>query len=95
MTTFDALAAWQRSPSVELRREPFGALAYDFVTRRLSFLKAPSLVRLVELLGSSSSAAAALDRAGIPDDERERHLVSLAALARTGVITRRDTQEAS
>ena len=35
-TSFDAHGAGQLAASVSLRREPFGALAYDFTTRRLS-----------------------------------------------------------
>jgi putative mycofactocin binding protein MftB len=30
---------WALDPQVALRPEPFGALAYNFTTRRLSFLK--------------------------------------------------------
>jgi putative mycofactocin binding protein MftB len=89
MVSFDPAAAWRLSPSVALRREPFGALAYDFGTRRLSFLKAPGLVKVVELLDATSSAAAAVELVGVPEVERERHLASLAALARSGMITRR------
>ena len=34
--------AWRLDGSVALRPEPFGALAYHFGTRKLSFLKTPS-----------------------------------------------------
>ena len=38
--------AWQRAAAVvALRPEPFGALAYDFTSRRLSFLKTPGWSR--------------------------------------------------
>ena len=90
MTDFDAHLAWQRSPSVVLRPEPFGALAYDFTSRRLSFLKTPGLVRVVEQLGGSASARSALETAGIAEGERARYLTALAALAESGLITRRD-----
>ena len=36
--------------SVALRPEPFGAMAYDFHTRRLTFLKTPQLVDVVRRL---------------------------------------------
>ena len=39
--------AWRLSPSVALRPEPFGALAYHFGNRKLTFLKRPELVRVV------------------------------------------------
>ena len=37
-------------PSVSLRPERFGALAYSFDTRKLSFIKHPDLLRVVESL---------------------------------------------
>ncbi|MER6939042.1 mycofactocin biosynthesis chaperone MftB, partial [Nocardioides sp. NPDC000441] len=41
---------WTLSPSVALRPEPFGALAYHFGNRKLTFLKRPELVEVVRLL---------------------------------------------
>ena len=38
---------WALSPSVPLRPEPFGALAYHFGNRKLTFLKRPELVSVV------------------------------------------------
>lgn len=49
---FDPARPYRLSPSVALRPEPFGALAYHFGNRRLSFLKAPELVELVRKPGS-------------------------------------------
>ena len=89
MTIFDAHLAWQRSPSVVLRPEPFGALAYDFTSRRLSFLKTPGLVRVVEQLIGSVSALSALETAGIAEAERAQYLGALGSLARSGMIVRR------
>ena len=37
--TFDLNRGWRLSPAVALRPEPFGALAYHFGNRRLSFLR--------------------------------------------------------
>ena len=76
-----------------LRPEPFGALAYDFTSRRLSFLKTPGLVRVVEQLGGSASASSALDAVGVSYDERPAYLSALAALAFSGMITCRATEE--
>jgi putative mycofactocin binding protein MftB len=39
MTAFDLDRPWQVGRGVALRPERFGALAYSFDTRRLSFLK--------------------------------------------------------
>ncbi len=49
-TAFDADLPWQKARSVALRPEPFGALAYHFGNRRLSFLKSTTLVTVVESL---------------------------------------------
>ena len=91
---FDAAAAWRRNPAVAVRPEPFGALLYDFTTRRLSFLTSPALVDLVEVLGEHASAAAAVDdvvAAGRLDpSERGRYLAALARLADDGTIERRE-----
>ena len=38
---------WQLHPQVALRPEPFGALAYHYGNRRLTFLRSPELVELV------------------------------------------------
>ena len=82
-------AAWRLAPTVVLRPEPFGALAYDFRTRSLSFLKSPSMVRFVSALADSPSARKALEGAGIPGEEQSRHLTALAALVRSGMVVGR------
>ncbi|MGK3103874.1 mycofactocin biosynthesis chaperone MftB [Streptomyces sp. WAC05858] len=77
---FDAARPYRLSLGVALRPEPFGALAYHFGNRRLSFLKAPELVQLVSELDQHASVREAL--AGVPERHRDafrRALVSLAA----------------
>ncbi|RYU13488.1 mycofactocin biosynthesis chaperone MftB [Nocardioides iriomotensis] len=81
--------AWTLSGSVELRPEPFGALAYDFHTRRLSFLKSRRLVDVVRALGSRDDVAGALDDCGVAAPERPAYLAALGALADGGLIQRR------
>lgn len=49
------------SPAVSLRPEPFGALAYHFGNRRLSFLRHPDIVRVVTTMGEYPSVRAALE----------------------------------
>ena len=61
-------AAWALDPQVSLRPEPFGALAYHFGTRRLSFLKSRTLFEVVESLSAQPSARAACDAAGVGDE---------------------------
>nr|WP_218108880.1 mycofactocin biosynthesis chaperone MftB [Streptomyces agglomeratus] len=74
------------SPSVALRPEPFGALVYDFDTRRLSFLKTPELVEVVRTLGDHADVHAAVDAAKVPDVQRGAYLKALAGLAQSGAL---------
>lgn len=90
MSTFDLERPWALSTQVALRPEPFGALAYHFGTRRLSFLKSPTLVAVVELLEQHATGRAACDSAGVPEQELPRYEQALATLAETGMIMRRD-----
>ena len=83
---FDLERAYALHPQVALRREPFGALAYHFGTRRLSFLKSRTLLAVVESLSSAPSARAACEAAGVSADELPRYATALATLADTGMI---------
>jgi putative mycofactocin binding protein MftB len=86
---FDELRPWAIGPAVSLRREPFGALAYDFDSRRLSFLKHPVLVSVVEGLASAPSALAACEAAGVGERLRPAIVRGLAGLAERGMIVER------
>jgi putative mycofactocin binding protein MftB len=57
------------SPSVSLRPEPFGALAYHVGNRRLTFLKRPELVTLIESLDGVTQVRALLVEASIPEEQ--------------------------
>ncbi|MER6075635.1 mycofactocin biosynthesis chaperone MftB [Streptomyces sp. NPDC001852] len=83
------------SPSVALRPEPFGALAYHFGTRRLCFLKSPQLVAVVRSLADHPDVHAALDAAGVAAGERAAHLGALASLAAGGLIEPRPGEPAA
>ncbi|MEH0845025.1 mycofactocin biosynthesis chaperone MftB [Micromonospora sp. CPCC 205711] len=83
---FDPALPYRRSPQVALRPEPFGALAYHFGTRRLSFLKTPVLVTVVESLAGHADVHDALDRADVPTDLRHSYLAALRGLAEAGTI---------
>jgi mycofactocin biosynthesis protein MftB len=72
-------------PQVALRQESFGALAYHYGTRRLLFLKSPTLVELVSSLERYESATAAID-ALVPERERPQYGRALARLAASEVI---------
>jgi putative mycofactocin binding protein MftB len=73
--------AWTLGPNVALRTESFGALAYHFGNRRLTFLKDPALLEVVSRLGSTESVAAALDGAGVPEQQRPAYIAALQNLA--------------
>jgi mycofactocin biosynthesis protein MftB len=89
MLTFDPELPWMLDSRVALRRESFGALAYHFGTRRLSFLKDPALVRVVEALGEHETATEACDVVGVDPARRPAINRALATLAATGMIGRR------
>jgi putative mycofactocin binding protein MftB len=86
---FDLRRAYRLSPAATLRPEPFGALAYHFGNRRLSFLKSRQLVSAVRLLERYDSAADALRAAGVPAQQWGRYAAALSALADSEVIDER------
>jgi mycofactocin biosynthesis protein MftB len=85
--SFDPEQRWQLSSSVALRPEPFGALAYHFGNRRLTFLKTPLLVTVVRSLAEQPSARAAVVAAGVPERDQPQYEKALAALADAEVLT--------
>lgn len=89
---FSLLDPWALNAQVALRPERFGALAYHFGTRRLSFLKSPRLLAVVEVLADHPNAREACLAAGITSAELPSFSQALATLARTDMIVpRRDS----
>jgi putative mycofactocin binding protein MftB len=86
---FDLDGAREIHPSVAVRPERFGALLYHFGTRRLSFLKTPTLLAAVQRLDSSTSARTALAASGVTDAETPTYERALAGLAATEMIRER------
>jgi putative mycofactocin binding protein MftB len=86
-TAFDLDRAWRLSPLVSIRPERFGALVYHFGTRRLSFLKHPTLLAAVEALDGAPSARAALESAGVAESELPAYRRALATLAESQTIS--------
>jgi putative mycofactocin binding protein MftB len=64
-------------PRVSMRPEEFGALVYHFGNRKLSFLKSPDMLRVLEQLDNEPTLEGALEAAGI---ERRRWPTFLKAL---------------
>jgi putative mycofactocin binding protein MftB len=73
-------------PRVSLRPERFGALAYHFGTRKLSFLKHPDLVRVVESLAEHPTVGDALVAAGVEPDRWPSFLNALGTLEQSEML---------
>ena len=84
---FDFDRAWRLSAGVALRPEPFGALAYHFGTRRLSFLKSRALLAVVQSLAEHATAREACHASGVDEFELPRYERALATLAQSGMIS--------
>lgn len=83
---FDLDAGWRLHPQVAVRPERFGALLYHFGTRRLSFVKTPLLLRVVQRLADSRSARTACVEAGVPAEQMPAYVTALGALAASSMI---------
>jgi mycofactocin biosynthesis protein MftB len=75
---------------VALRPEPFGALAYHYGNRRLTFLRSPDLVTVVRSLCHHESVDAALAANRIEPRHRPAVERALESLAQSEVIRPRD-----
>jgi putative mycofactocin binding protein MftB len=84
--SFDLDACWRLHPRVSVRPERFGALLYSFDTRKLSFLKTPQLLEVVQALADAPSARAACARAGVDEADLPAVAVALGALAHSQMI---------
>ena len=85
---FDPSAPYRLDPQVALRPEPFGALAYHYGTRRLTFLRSPLLAEVVRDLENHPSAESAL-AASVPEADRPAFQRALAALVDSRFILAR------
>jgi putative mycofactocin binding protein MftB len=92
MGSVDLSRPWALDSRVELRPESFGALAYHFGTRRLSFLKSTTLRSVVEGLGDHPDAISACRAAGVPEAEMPSYRAALARLAESEMIVPRERQ---
>ncbi|OHV20942.1 mycofactocin system protein MftB [Parafrankia soli] len=86
---FDLDAAWYVPAQVSIRPERFGALLYHFGTRRLSFLKSPELLKVVQVLADFPTARAACTDAGVSAAELPAYRAALATLAASEMIRER------
>jgi putative mycofactocin binding protein MftB len=86
---FDLERPWRLHGQVALRPEPFGALAYHFGTRRLSFLKTRTLLAVVRALDEHPTGRQACGAAGVPEAELPAYTAALDLLAQSGMVVPR------
>lgn len=84
------VTAYSLHPQVGLRDEQFGALAYHYGNRRLTFLNDARLVDVVRAIGEYDDVEAALDAAGVPIASRPAYVEALARLRQAEVLVARD-----
>ena len=89
MATLSPDAGYDIAAQVSVRPESFGALLYHFGTRRLSFLKDPVLLAVVQQLPLQPTAGAALVAAGVAEADQPRYLRSLGTLVATEMLVPR------
>ena len=82
---------WALSPAVALRPESFGAMAYHFGNRKLTFLKRPELVEVVRSLASHPDVRSALVGCGVPVAQHSAYAEALRGLAASDMIRIRET----
>ena len=83
------MTAYALDPQVAIRPEPFGALAYHYGNRRLTFLRDPKLVEVVRRLADHESVDATLDACGVEATRRASFRKALVSLADAGVLAER------
>ena len=88
-TGFDPARPYELHPDVALRPEPFGALAYHYGNRRLTFLRSAELVRLVGELASHDSVTDSMSALGVAAEHRPSLVRAMASLAGSDVVRER------
>ncbi len=86
---------WAVAPQVSVRPEQFGALLYHFGTRRLSFLKDPRLLAVVQSLDTAPTARDACLDAGVDTADLPAFAQALKRLADTDMVRPRSASPAS
>jgi mycofactocin radical SAM maturase len=86
VSAFDLDRPWRLDDRAAIRPEPFGAMLYHFGTRNLSFLKSPTLLRVLRNLAGQPTARAACAAAGVSESELPTYGRALATLASSKMI---------
>ena len=82
------MPAYALHPQVGLRPEKFGALAYHYGNRRLTFLSDDKLVAVVKTAHEYDDIDAALAAADVPESDWPAYRTALARLADSEVLLR-------
>jgi mycofactocin biosynthesis protein MftB len=85
----DTTSPYELHPQVALRPEPFGALAYHYGNRRLTFVRAAELVDLLRGLGEHHSVDDALAASDVAPARWPAFRAALADLEASEVIRAR------
>ena len=85
----DVTGPYELHPQVALRPEPFGALAYHYGNRRLTFVRATELVDVLRSLGSHESVDDALAASDVDPARWPAFRRALAGLEESEVIRAR------
>jgi putative mycofactocin binding protein MftB len=82
----DLQKSYTLDPQVSLRPEDFGALVYHFGNRKLSFVKHPDLLRVLEQLDAEPSLEAALQAAGVEESRWPSFIKALETLEESEMV---------
>jgi putative mycofactocin binding protein MftB len=82
-------AAYELHPQVSLRPERFGALAYHFGNRRLTFLKHPDVLSVVQALSEHESLRSTLMACDVEPTRWPAFTNALSTLAASDLIRER------
>jgi putative mycofactocin binding protein MftB len=89
VTVVDLDAAYELHPQVSLRPERFGALAYHFGNRRLTFLKHPDVLSVVQALSGHESLRSTLTACEVEANRWPAFTNALSTLAASDLIRER------
>ena len=84
------MSGYTRHPQVGLRPERFGALAYHYGNRRLTFLNDERLVAAVQSPMLADDVDGALTDAGVPAELHGAYRIALSRLAAAEVLVAGD-----
>jgi putative mycofactocin binding protein MftB len=76
-------------PQVALRPEPFGALAYHYGNRKLTFLRHPDIVAVVNALAEHATVRDALTSCGVAARRWPSFCAALASLESSEMLHER------